>query len=63
MIGELKRDPIFRKEMEEIRKRHRPEPKLFHPKDVLSIETWKYESGVIAGFDLLYTMLMEKYHE
>ena len=57
MIADLRKDPIFRKEMQELRLKLRPEPKLFHPKSVLAADEWKYESGVIAGFDLLYSAI------
>ncbi len=63
MIGDLKRDPTFRKELEELRKRHRPEPKVFKPSNPISIDEWKYGSGFIAGFDLLYALLTEINHE
>jgi len=57
MIGDLRKHPEFRKELEEIRKQCRPEPKLYHPKTQTAVDEWKYESGFIAGFDLLYSIL------
>lgn len=57
MIEDLKKSPEYQRTLQELRKKLRPEPKLYHPKNEIAADEWKYESGVIAGFDLLYTAL------
>jgi hypothetical protein len=59
LIDEFRKHPEFQKAMAEIKKRHRPEPKIFHPANPVAVDEWKYDSGFIAGFDLLYSILTE----
>jgi hypothetical protein len=59
LIEDLKKDPNFRKELELLKTQHRLEPKMYHPKNAIAEDEWKYESGWIAGFDFLYQLLTE----
>lgn len=63
MIAELKKSPEFKRVMQEVRSKHRPQPKLYHPKNAIAEDEWKYESGIIAGFDLLYGLLTGEINE
>ena len=58
MIDELRKDAVFRQEMEALKKAHRLPEKMYHPKNNIAVDEWKYESGWIAGFDFLYELLM-----
>jgi hypothetical protein len=63
LIDEFRKHPEFIKAMREIRRQHRPIPKLYHPKNAIASDEWKYESGVIAGFDKLYILLTGETNE
>lgn len=57
LINDLKKTPQFLKAMMEIKKAHRPIVKPFDPRNPIAIDEWKYQSGLQAGFDLLYSVL------
>ncbi len=57
MIADLKKQPLFQKAMAEVRKRHRPIVPNFTPANPISVDEWKYRSGMQDAFDLLFNLL------
>lgn len=57
MIEELKKSHEFQMELKALREKHMIPPPMFHPKNNIAVEEWKYTSGWIAGFEFLYSQL------
>lgn len=56
MIGELRKLPEFKQDMEKL-KEQRPPVKDYDPKNPNAAEEWKYECARREGFDFLYQLI------